>query len=79
MMKKLAAHTENIFFFYFDTTLLETIKRSKNKPNFQDWGEEKLKSWWQEKDFLKFKNEYPIPENLSEKEILDYILKTTRL
>lgn len=43
--------------YYFDIPFEETLKRHKTKPNCNDFGEEIMRKWWREKDFLDVLNE----------------------
>ena len=81
MLKNLVKYNQKTFFFYFDVSLIETLKRSENKPDFRYFGAEKVKSWYKEKDFLNFKNinEHRIPEDFSKTETLEFILQITKL
>lgn len=79
MLSNLAKCNKKTFFFYFDISLEETLQRSKNKPDYKDFGPEKVKSWYVEKDLTRFKNEFTISEKFSEKQILKFICETTNL
>lgn len=50
---------ENIFAYYYDISFEETLRRHRTKPNRDDFGEEDMRRWWQEKDCL-----YSIKETL---------------
>ncbi len=63
----------NNTFFYLDVSLEETLRRSRTKKDFHEYGEGKVRSWYLEKDYTNFKNEYIIEEVLSEKQIIDYM------
>lgn len=69
----------NNYFFYFDVSLEETLKRSENKHNYKDFGPEKVKSWYIQNDLTNFKNEFIIPENFSEQQSMEFIIKKTGL
>ena len=43
---------ENIFAYYYDLSFEETLRRHSTKPNREDFGEEDMRRWWLEKDFL---------------------------
>ena len=49
---------------YWDIPFEETLIRHKTKPNCNDFGEEEMKRWWREKDFLEI-----IPQKILEKEL----------
>jgi len=50
---------ENIHAYYFDVPFEETVKRQKQRPIHNKFGETEMKEWWREKDFIKF-----IPEKI---------------
>lgn len=43
---------ENVHAYYFDLPFEETVKRHLTKPNCMDFGEEAMKRWWREKDYI---------------------------
>lgn len=55
---------DNILAYYFDLPFEETIKRHKQKPNANEFGEKEMREWWNEKDLLT-----DIPEKLLGKEL----------
>lgn len=60
-----------IFAYYFDVPFEETLKRHGKKSNAHEFGETEMRSWWQEKDLLKF-----IPEQLLSMEMsLEHIVE----
>jgi thymidylate kinase len=63
----------NNIFFYFDISLDETLRRSKTKNDFHEYGEEKVRSWYIEKDYTNFANEYTINEDLTEEKIIEFM------
>jgi energy-coupling factor transporter ATP-binding protein EcfA2 len=40
------------FVYYFDLPFEETLRRHATKPNAHEFGEELMREWWCEKDFL---------------------------
>jgi len=60
--------------FYIDVSLEETIQRHKTKPIASEVSDEKLKEWYQEKNYLEFENEVIIPEESSLQETVGLIL-----
>lgn len=55
---------KNIFAYYYDLPFEETLRRHSTKPNRDDFGEEDMRRWWVEKDFLQ-----EIPETIFKKEM----------
>ena len=45
---------ENIFAYYYDLPFEETLRRHETKPNRFDFGEEDMRRWWKEKDYIGF-------------------------
>ena len=46
-----------IYAYYFDIPFEETVKRHQTRHEYS-FGEEKMRSWWNEKDYLGFISEY---------------------
>ena len=55
---------DNIFAYYFDIPFEETLNRHSKRACAKEFGKEKMKEWWLEKDFMKI-----IPEKLLGKEL----------
>lgn len=55
---------ENIFAYYYDLPFEETLRRHETKPNRFDFGEEAMRRWWREKDYIGF-----IPEKTIEADV----------
>lgn len=72
----IAQFRENAHVFYMDVSFEETLKRHDTKPNKHEYGSDKMKEWWLEKDYLGVATEHIIPESYSVDEAVDYILKT---
>lgn len=53
-----------IFSYYYDITFEETLARHQTKPNKGDFGENDMRNWWIEKDFIRF-----IPEKVITKDM----------
>lgn len=60
--------------YYFDIPFEETVRRHNTRYKSSLWGEETMKHWWLEKDFLRLGNEKTINCDLTEKDILKMIL-----
>ena len=65
---------DNAYVFYMDVSFEETLRRHNTKPKRHEYGEEKMKEWWLEKDYLSLPNEYIIPEEYDVAKAVDYIL-----
>ncbi|MDE7302438.1 MAG: uridine kinase [Oscillospiraceae bacterium] len=64
---------ENIFAYYYDLPFEETLLRHETKPNKSDFGEEDLRRWWKEKDFIGIIPEKIITKDMSLSETVDMI------
>ncbi|WP_142412857.1 kinase [Hathewaya massiliensis] len=64
---------DNIFAYYFDLPFKETLKRHKQKPNSNEFGEKEMRSWWKEKDLLASIHEVCLHKELSLNEIVDMV------
>ena len=64
---------ENIFAYYYDISFEETLRRHKTKPNRNDFGEEEMRRWWREKDYLKNISETIFGEDLTLEDAVEKI------
>lgn len=64
---------ENIFAYYYDLPFEETLLRHETKPNKADFGEEDMRRWWNEKDYIKIIPEKIITKDMSFSETVDMI------
>lgn len=65
---------ENIFAYYYDLPFEETLLRHETKPNKADFGEEDMRRWWKEKDFIGIIPEKIITKDTSFSETVDMII-----
>lgn len=66
-------YCENIFAYYYDLPFEETLLRHETKPNRADFGEEDMRRWWKEKDFIGIIPEKIITKDMSLSETVDMI------
>lgn len=64
----------NVFSYYLDISFDETVRRHNTKPDKDEFGIEKLREWWIEKDLLDIEREKVFYEEKSQHEIVDIIL-----
>lgn len=64
---------DHIFAYYFDLPFEETLKRHKQKPNCNEFGEKEMREWWNEKDLLEIIPEVCLYKELSLNEIVDMV------
>lgn len=63
----------DIFAFYYDLPFEETIRRHKTKPNREEFGEQDMRRWWKEKDFIHMIPEKILVQSLSISDTVDMI------
>lgn len=65
-------HPKDNYFFYFDVSFKETLRRHQYKPNKDEFGENEMRKWYKDKDFLECAKEIIMPEKntLEETKIL---------
>ena len=64
-----------IFAYYYDIPFEETIKRHKTKENRLEFGEEEMRRWWNEKDFIGIIPEKVFKADVSLEHAVDIILR----
>lgn len=62
------------YVYYFDIPIEVTIQRHDTKPNAHEFGEEELRKWWVEKDYLNTSNEKMISASMTEDEIIEMFI-----
>lgn len=65
---------ENICAYYYDLPFAETLKRHETKSNRLDFGEEDMRRWWNEKDYIGFIKEKTLTADLKLEETVALIL-----
>ena len=66
-------YANNIHAYYFDLSFEETLKRHASKPNADDFGEERMRQWWREKDYLPNISEKLLGVEMNKEDIVDLI------
>lgn len=66
---------DSIFAYYYDLSFEETMLRHQTKSNKNDFGENEMKKWWNEKDFITIIPEKIIRNNLSAVDTVEMIYK----
>lgn len=67
------------YYYYFDVSFSETLRRHGLKPNANDFGEGEMREWYKEKDLLRMPGEQLIPETMPQQGIVKMILDRTGL
>ena len=74
MLERLVEYFDSVYIFYMDVSFEETLKRHETKPKRHEYGAEKMKEWWIEKDHLLLPSETIIPETYSPDDAVNFIL-----
>lgn len=69
---------QNIYAYYYDLPFAETLKRHQTKSNKFDFGEEDMRRWWKEKDYIGFIKEKTLTEEMTLEETVELILADIR-
>lgn len=65
--------------YYFELTFEETLRRHQTRDKTQEFGEEAMRRWWNEKDYIDFLNEQALTATDDLSMILDKIKKDLNL
>lgn len=68
-----AVYGESIYAYYYDIPFEETMARHATKHNKFSFGEQEMRRWWRERDYIGFIPEKSITSDLSLIEIVDMI------
>lgn len=63
-----------IYAYYYDLPFEETLRRHQTRPKAAEFGEEALRRWWVEKDYLPQITETKLTAELSLDQVLEIIL-----
>ena len=64
---------KNIAAYYFDLPFVETVKRHQTKPNRDEFGEEDMRRWWKEKDYIKIIDEIKFTSDVGVEKAIEII------
>ena len=70
-----AEYGDNIYSYYWDIPFEETLHRHGTKPNRNDFGEEDMRRWWKEKDYLDMIPQIMIGKDMSVEEAVELIYR----
>ena len=79
MLKQLVEKCPNNYFYYFDISFEETLRRHITKPNSHEFGENEMTKWYKPNQLTRFESEKIIPESLSKEEVVKKIFTETEL
>lgn len=60
--------------YYFDIPFEETVRRHSTKPNAHEFGEQEMRDWWKDRDYLGIDGEVILTAAQSEDEIVRIVL-----
>lgn len=66
-----------IYAYYYDLPFGETLLRHQNKSNCHEFGEEAMRRWWREKDYIGFIPEKTLSAEISLEDALEMIYRET--
>ncbi|WP_066719115.1 kinase [Clostridium sp. Marseille-P299] len=66
---------QEIYAYYYEVPFEETLKRHQTKPNCNEFGEEEMKRWWNEKDYIDIIPEKIITTEFSLNKTVDMIFQ----
>lgn len=66
-----------IYAYYYDLPFEETLLRHQNKSNCHEFGEEAMRRWWREKDYIGFIPEKTLSAEISLEDALEMIYRET--
>lgn len=67
-------YADEIYAYYFDLPFEETLKRHQTRWKRDRFGEDEMKRWWSDRDFIGFISEKIITKELSKDEIVNMII-----
>jgi predicted kinase len=79
MLAQLAALCPDHYFFYFDVSLEETLRRHATKPIAHEVGEHQLREWYREGNVTGFPGETIVPESATLEEAVALIVSRAGL
>ncbi|MDA1677789.1 kinase [Bacillus cereus group sp. TH152-1LC] len=75
MLKELIHFLEgNVYTYYFDLSLKETIRRHNTRDKRHEFGEDSLEKWYNPHDTIEVTREAIFTDNFTQKDIFDAIL-----
>lgn len=69
---------EKSFTYYFDLPFEETVHRHLSREKKMEFGEESLRAWWNEKDYLGVANECMLTDHMTEEDIFNLIVNDVK-
>lgn len=63
----------HIYAYYYDIPFEETLRRHQTKPNMHEFGENEMRGWWKEKDYIGLIEERIIAQQMEQEETVEMI------
>ncbi len=79
MLKKLVEQCPNNYFYYFDVSFEETLRRHSTKVNAHEFGEKEMRDWYEPNEQTGFSSEQTIPETFSLEDAVEKIIAETEI
>lgn len=77
--KAMELYGNDIYAYYYDLPFEETLRRHEKKGKSLEFGEEDMRRWWNEKDYIGFIPEKKLNENMSLEETVNLILSDVQV
>jgi hypothetical protein len=74
MLRELVELFDEVYVYYFDISLEETLRRHQTKPNSHEFGEQQLRDWYVKQDTIGLPDEKIFTDNQSEDAIFQSIM-----
>jgi hypothetical protein len=74
LLQELIGVADEAHVFYLDVSFGETLRRHQTKPNAHEFGEQEMREWFRDRDFLDVAGERLIPEQCSLAETVERIV-----
>lgn len=65
----------NVFAYYYDVPFEETLKRHQTRTKCNEFGEEEMRKWWREKDYIGFIPEKRLNKDMDADAVVEMILQ----
>ena len=75
MLEDVAKNFSEVYVYYFDLSFEETLARHETKEKRNEFGENEMRQWWVEKDYLNWPNEVLLKAELSKDHAIEMILQ----
>lgn len=75
MLEKLIEFYDgNAYTYYFDLSFEQTLERHHTRSKTKEFGEDSLRAWWTEKDYLGVSGETMLTNNMTQNDSMNVIL-----